>query len=274
MARTANIAGRRNARPVEQLFRPRNMPARRRRRAFVRNLFKALSLALFLGALIFGLNRFIEDSPTFLVREVTIDGANVLREEAILAKAGITVNMKLLDTEPEAIADRLLEWPYVAHCTVERAYPDRLIITLQERVPAATIMMNQRTYEVDREGRVLREIDSLMPHVGPLITNLPVLQALEPGAMLEHRAFDEAMRLWEAWQTSPLSQELTLSEISAVSPTYLQMFFEELDYELRWGRSDYEVQARRLDVLWDRQQGQLPCTEYIDLRFDQELACK
>jgi len=274
MARATSIPAGKKGKANDRPFRPRNMPARRRRRRLVSVLVRGTIFCAVAGVVVLGISSFVDDSPTFRVRTVTVDGANVLREEAILAVADVTANDKLLETEPELIAKRIMAMPYVEHCEVQRAYPDRLIIRLVERVPAATIMVNQRAYEVDANGLVLREVDPLMPHEGPLLSNIAEVPALEPGFHLESAAFSEAMSLWEAWNTVPLSEELTLSEISAESPTFLRMFFEDLGYELRWGRSDYGTQALRLQVLWNEKQGKLPCKEYLDLRFDQDLACK
>jgi len=274
VAQAATLPKRRRNKETERLFRPRNMPARRRRRKVVGAVLRGLLFCAFVAAFIYGLTRFVEDSPTFQVRSVVIDGAHVLREEAILAAAQVTAHDKLLNTEPEQIAQRVMALPYVEHCEVQRAYPDRLIIRLVERVPAATVLVNQRAYEVDGEGLVLREVDPLMPHEGPLISSIPGLQALEPGGRLEKATFTEAMQLWAAWNTVPLSRELNLSEIAAEAQGMLRMYFDDLDFELRWGRSDYATQARRLQVLWDEKQGRLPCKEYLDLRFDQDLACK
>jgi hypothetical protein len=52
------------------------------------------------------------------------------------------------------------------------------------------------------------------------------------------------------------------------------MFCDNLDYEIRWGRLDAREQAQTLDIFWRAEKGAPPCHEYLDLRFENEVACR
>ena len=47
-----------------------------------------------------------------------------------------------------------------------------------------------------------------------------------------------------------------------------------LSFELGWAKGDFGRQVRRLEVLWGELDGELGCSEYLDLRFDADLICK
>ena len=63
------------------------------------------------------------------------------------------------------------------------------------RVPLASVMANNRIYEIDYEGKVLREVPPLAPPNGPLITNLPGVGPLTPGQTLENSTLLRALEL-------------------------------------------------------------------------------
>ena len=80
--------------------------------------------------------------------------------------------------------------------------------------------------------------------------------------------------MWKAFSTVPMSQTVKLSEISAPSPDQISMILDGVGYEIIWGRSDFLTQARRLDTLWQKQAGRLPCRQSLSLQFDADLVCR
>lgn len=229
------------------------------------------AVLVLLGATFMG---YVQRSSNFRVQRVLFEGVHMLDEAYILEAADITVDDLVLSIDCEAVKARVESLPYVKHCEVKRMIPSEVLIKIVERRPNATIMVNNHLFEIDREFVVLRELSPLVLHTGPLITNLPGVFALEPGNQITIPELDQALELWEIFQTLPFSSELTLSELSAESTSSLRMFFEELPYEMRWGRSDFETQANRLAILWDEMDGLIPCEYYLDLRFDADLVCK
>ncbi len=229
---------------------------------------------LVLGALALGTYKYILEPSTLRVKHVIFKGNNVLPGQQLLEAAHITEADTVLSVKPEQVRQRLMALPYVKSCRVDRAYPSTIVIDVTERVPVAALMVNNRVYEVDRDGMVLREVPPLAPPNGPLVTNLPNLGAVTEGQMVKNPALDKALMLWDAFSADPLAKELTLSEISAQTESMLYMYFNELPFETRWGRSDFATQVHRFDLLWREKGGKLPCIEYLDLRFDNNIVCK
>ncbi|NLN91975.1 MAG: FtsQ-type POTRA domain-containing protein [Candidatus Hydrogenedens sp.] len=212
--------------------------------------------------------------PRFTVKKILFEGNFMVDEEEILDVAEIRKEDAIFRLDLEDIARRVEEMPYIKHCKVIRSYPEQVLIRVIERTAFACVLMHNRLFEIDRECYILRELTPFSLHTGPLITNLPTLTVGTPGTQIVSPELSEALSLWDIYIRMPMSEKLTLSELSAESPSLLRMFFEELPYEIRWGRSDFEEQATRLNILWDDRQGELPCDCYLDLRFDADLVCK
>lgn len=226
------------------------------------------------GAFVYAFYHYTVDSPSYSVRNIVVLGSNAVTPDDVMRASGVSTDKNLLFLDRDAVAARVAQLPYVLSATVARELPNTLIITVNERTAAATLVAGSRSYLVDSEGVVLREVPLSEAPLSPLITNVPDLGVITVGDRLERPALAEALKLWEAYKSAPIAQEVTLSEISAEGPMNLIMYWDEAPYEVRWGRSNYRTQAERLSILWKDQGGQLPCQEYLDLRFDEDLVCR
>ncbi|MBL7645993.1 MAG: FtsQ-type POTRA domain-containing protein [Candidatus Hydrogenedentes bacterium] len=237
---------------------------------FVEAGFCVFAVALF----VYAFYHFAINSPRYRVQDIIVFGNTAVSSEEVVAATQITTADSLLFLDKAAVAKRVASIPYVASAEVQRELPSTLIIHLTERQAAATLLAGRRAFLIDRDGVVLKESDPGAPVLEPLITNAPGLGVISAGIRLEEPAVQEALKLWEAYSQAPIASEVNLSEISAEGPMNLTMIWDEAPYEVRWGRSDYKKQAERLSILWKEKGGLLPCQEYLDLRFDQDLVCR
>ena len=149
-----------------------------------------------------------------------------------------------------------------------------VLLTIVERVPELTLLLNTRSYEIDRYGVVLREYGSQEIPIMPFISNVAGVNFVDIGDAVGVPALEDAIQVWDEFSKLPMAETLRVSEISAPSVNELVMYCDELVYEIRWGNGDIAKQALRLGILWEEQEGVLLCTEYLDLRFGDDLACK
>ncbi len=262
-------------RTIERPRRIRRQTARPATWRVVMGVLGSLVCLACVGALAFAFYGYLQTAPHYRVQQVDIDGNDRVSDAAIRAVAGLDDAPPLLFLDLDAVAARVSRMPLIEACRVERALPDRVRVIVQERQPVATLLVHNRLFELDREGVVLAELDAAAPHVGPLITGAAGLGVLEPGDALRHRAVREALALWTAYRDTPLGQETTVSEIVARAPNDLRMYCNELPFEMRWGRIDYALQAQRLNHLWAQRRADLEsCADYVDLRFEDQLACR
>lgn len=222
----------------------------------------------------YGVVQYVKNSPRYFVSRVTVVGANLIPEQDIVNASGITSGENLLTIDTDAVAERVKMIPYVRVCNVRRSPPDRVIIEVNERHPGAMILVNNHAYEIDDECVVLGPLNPLEPYAGPTISNLPEITAVVIGQRVDSPALVQALEVWKAFSTVPMSQQVKLSELSAQRPDHISMYLVGVPFEIIWGRSEYLTQARRLDTLWHSQNGQLPCKQSLSLQFDADLVCR
>ncbi|MGH6935970.1 MAG: cell division protein FtsQ/DivIB [Methylocella sp.] len=73
----------------------------------------------------------------FSIKAVTIVGERELKEQGILAVAGIGPRHSLLFLDVATIRERLKQLPLVKEAAVSKLYPNRLLIEIEERQPFA-----------------------------------------------------------------------------------------------------------------------------------------
>jgi cell division protein FtsQ len=240
----------------------------------VLTLFQALFFLAVVGGGSYAVYRHLQVSPDYQVRQVLVEGIQLLTAEEIIAASGIAVGDNVVFTKTAAAAERVAALPLVKSATVSRRFPDEVLVQVEERQPVATLLAGNRAFEVDGDSFVIRETSPGEAIRQPLISEVPDLGVVEVGQQLDAPALREALALWRVFEASAVGGRLTLSEIAAYDPKNLRMYFEELGYEVRWGRGNYAEQVARLDVLWQELGEAPPCTEYLDLRFEPDIICK
>ncbi len=258
--------------------RPRRGLHRRRRstRAIGRRILKLVEILIcvgVVGAFTYKFLEYTERSTDFQVRYLEIHGLRYLNEHDVLEASGITAAGNILFFDSKAVQARIEEMPYVRTCRVELKFPDTVMLIIVEREPWATLMVNSRSYEIDEDCVVLRLYASTELPISPFFTEVAGLDLFEEGEVLEQPGLRSAMSLWRSFSASAAGGELTVSELAVYDTDDIRMYCDELPYELRWGRGNFDKQVRRLDVLWEELDGVLGCAQYLDLRFDSNLVC-
>jgi cell division protein FtsQ len=94
----------------------------------------------------------------FSIKAVTIAGERELKEQDILAVAGIGPRNSLLFLDAEKIRERLKQLPLVKEATVTKFYPDRLLIEIEERQPFALWQSDGNIHLVAADGVPLARV--------------------------------------------------------------------------------------------------------------------
>jgi len=88
----------------------------------------------------------------FGIKAVTIAGERELSEQDILAAAGIGPRNSLIFLDVSAIRARLKQVPLIKEVSVTKLYPDRLLIEIEERQPAALWQKNGQVRIIAADG--------------------------------------------------------------------------------------------------------------------------
>lgn len=262
------------AEPLYHPMRPRGTARRKSRRRVLRVLIKAIFTLAVVALALWAFSGYFISSPRFALQNVNISGLRVLAQEDVVQAAGLTSALNTLLLDPSTIARKVSNLPYVAECSVRREFPNRVFIDVKERLPSAILVYESHNYEMDAEGRLLRELDPLMPLYLPIVTSAEVGALPATGEQLDLPGIRGALQLIDVYYATSLKDHYELSEIAVEDPSTILMFARNAPYELRWGRGDFFAQAQRLETLIASKPDGVPCKEYLDLRFDEDLICK
>lgn len=263
---------RRRARIKKKPAKTRRARARRPSR-FAMFAMQLVICIMLVAAFMYWFGIYVQESGLFNVKEIEVSGAHFLSPGEIIAQAGVTSGDCIFLLRAEPIRQRVLALPHVKTCRVDRVFPDRVAIDIEERVAVATLLVNNRLYEIDRHCTVLRELAPEESHVGPFITVAKPLDYVEVGRRIDREQLARAVDVWRAFSRTTMADDVTVSEIAAEQGNKISMTCDELNCEIRWGRDNIDAQAWKLDVFWRSEKENLPFSKYIDLRFGNDVVC-
>jgi cell division protein FtsQ len=137
---------------------------------------RVFSLLLFVASL--GGLLYIAMSPRFTVKEIQVEGAQALSQQAVARLAGARdQSIWLLDTRQ--IVERLKTNAYVEEASASVSLPDRLTISVAERRPEVRWQAGGALYLVDASGRVL-DADRSVPVTNTLVIEDRSTRLLQP----------------------------------------------------------------------------------------------
>ena len=110
----------------------------------------------------------------FPIDSVTISGQVRLHENEILAATGVDAHSSLLFLDAAETRRRLMELPLVRSARVLKLYPNRLVIAVEERQPAALWQREGRVKVISADGTAIADLND------PRFLGLPFV--VGPGA--------------------------------------------------------------------------------------------
>jgi cell division protein FtsQ len=89
------------------------------------------------------------------LREVRVDGRGETAIADILNAVGANRGDPILGIDLVAVRQRLENLPWIVSASVERHFPDQLVVSVKEAVPMALWQRNQKLYLVSKNGDVI-----------------------------------------------------------------------------------------------------------------------
>ncbi|MGY1724183.1 cell division protein FtsQ/DivIB [Blastococcus sp. SYSU DS0533] len=158
--------------------------------------------------------------PWLAVRTVQVDGTATLTAERVQEVAQVPEGAPLLRVDLAAVEDRVARLPQVRDVQAARGWPDRIVITVAERVPVAVVGPPGRRSLVDAEGVLFDTVTGDAPRgVVPLSVSDPAPDDPATAAGLAAiRALPGQLRedVVEVAAPDPQSITLTLADGTAV----------------------------------------------------------
>ena len=253
-------------------------PARRDGRSpsrqSARRLLHFSQWGLGLGASIltaYGLSCALVGSPLFAVEQVEVEASGRPGPDEIRSMSGIRPGMNLLSLNTADISRRLEAHPWIQNATVVKRMPDRVLIKVQKRRPAAIVEIQAGLFYMDGEGRIF---DKFRPGE-PL--DLPLLTGLEQGFREtplrgDGRDGQQALALLRAVQATPALG--SLSEIRVDRSLGLSFVLEGFPLPVYVGWSGFPAKMIRFERVLPLLASQADSIERVDLRFSDQIVVR
>lgn len=95
-------------------------------------------------------------SGDFLVGTVVVNGTRIGNPAQVVTTAD-AIGEPIFTIDASESADRVAELPYVAHVSVQTRFPDKVVISVDERTPVVVWRSGAQAFLVDEHGNVLAE---------------------------------------------------------------------------------------------------------------------
>ena len=244
---------------------PRDRQSARLRRAVGRfgrpawRLVRSIGLVAIAIAVGHNASRYAAKSPYFNIRNVKIQSISHFSEDEIRGQLGLDDEVNVFEFDSIAAEEVLLSHPWVSEAYVRKFLPDRVVVELQERVPAAVVSMDG-LYFVDETGR---------PFVRPTpqeITGHSILTGLnrtdfEQDPELTHKKVRDALALLRAYQQRKLLSNDYASSIHIKWDGGIEIILGRTRVD--FGQTGYEEKLERLDMVLHRLESRRRDAAYI-----------
>ena len=233
-------------------------------------LMALLILALF--ALTVYVNAWKEDRR---VTEVVVEGNRITAAKDILVLARVSPNAWLFDLDLYSIEQRVLKNEYVKSVAVHRDVPNRVRITIDERIPVAAIVLD-RLYYLDADGFVLPPARSQHIFDLPVLSGSIAVEDCIAGKQTKSASVREALRILSI--AREVSDELyrNISELRLDGNRGFIFYTSEFGILVILGRDRIGPKLVKFDSFWSSaavREG-ADRLQYVDLRFEDQVVVR
>src|SRR5213594_848395 len=205
-------------------------------------------------------------TPRFAVVSVDVRGASRVPTAEILAAAAVEPGTSLFRLDPGAVARRVEAIPEVRRADVVREFPNRIVISVEERRPF-TLVHSGRLHWIDEEGRVLgASPEAVIPQV-PVVSGLSDDELTSMKSAPSPKAL-AAIALIRALLRTGSALAAEISEID-MSRTDGPVLYTVDGVEVRLGAEDWEERLARLEGVLGQVADQ--DVRAVDLRFRDQV---
>lgn len=232
----------------------------------------ALTRKLFLIAIFLTAQFIFFTSAPFRVQAIEITGNNHLRDDAVLAQAGLRLHEPIFSVPLRAVEARVRALHWVDDVAVRRFVPGRIQIRIRERVPVLAVANDSQAgpfprnwFLVSSDGVILCAADANGDKGLPRIL---LRQPLSVGHKVRARLVSNIRDVLAALPPS-LAHHVSRLRADAEGQVYLNIGLLGRSVEVRLGgadRSTYKFEV--LQALAERLRTEGKPVAYIDLRYN------
>ncbi len=216
---------------------------------------------------------FISGIKYFHIQEMEIEGCRLTTPAVIREMGGFTYGTSLFSIGPKETELLLKNHSWISEASIKRQWPDRLVVTVTEYVPAALITQretgNDELYYVDIKGICFSPVRAGEDVDFPVITGLNSMgQGQE-----RKKALAEALHFLKlAKRNNPNLPAQLVSEINFDETEGMVIYLVEHPFPIYFGRDDvkkkYKQLRKVLEILYEKQKNQMKITQVKYIRME------
>ncbi|MBN2497851.1 MAG: FtsQ-type POTRA domain-containing protein [Deltaproteobacteria bacterium] len=134
-------------------------------------VFILASFGVGLGFAAYKVAVYLYTSPALAVRRIEVHGNERASMRDLLSAAGLREGSNIFEVDTQRARRRLLEHPWVRAAKVKRVVPDRIVVEIEEHIPAALVELGG-LYLVDPQGIVFKRLLPVERFDLPLVTGI------------------------------------------------------------------------------------------------------
>lgn len=229
-----------------------------------RSLISIVSMTLILlmsGSIVI----YMRTSPRFEITRIGITGNAQLTATAIVEYLNLQPHTNIFQVRLEQIQQHLESLRWVKFAEVYRSFPDKLNITLAERVPFALLKLDE-LYLVDQDGVILGALASGSAIQLPIITGA-ILNRVDPDG--ENSELGEALYSISELMNPPNTPLKNIRKITIECLDSATFISNEPFPEIRVSLREYRANFEHLQQIYPELHPEN--LAYIDLRFKKRI---
>jgi cell division protein FtsQ len=205
-------------------------------------LWRAACFVFAAVAIVTGLAWALLGSSLLVVRSVQVTGVHLVTRAEILGAAGIRGGTPLIRINTSMVARRVERLTPVQSAYVSRAWPDKIVISVQERTPALAVAEPAGFGLVDEFGVTVRQTARKPPA-------MPLLTAPVPGPGTSLRGSPAVRAAVTVLRELPLQLRHRVKSVSALAASAVTLQLAD-GVRILWGGSDRAApKLRELSIL-------------------------
>lgn len=186
----------------------------------------------------------LEKSDFFQVTSLKIEGCRRTSKNLIFDLSGIDIHANLLEVNVKKVESRIREHEWVESVKVDRQWPNRLLIEINERVPVAIVSLPEGLYYLDRKGTAFAQVLPPEDMDYPVITGVSSDWRKENGRV---PALAEALRfIHYAGRGSTMLPKQNISEIHLTEKGEAILFLVDRPFPIYLGSGETKTRYYRL----------------------------
>ncbi len=220
-----------------------------------------------ISLVIVGSYAYAMNADMFILQDVVVLGDKPQVGTNAFNFAGLKKNVSALDVDLDEVEAYIRRYhPEFQSVTVKRILPNRLVIEVAERVPAAQIQLKQ-VYWIDKEGVILNPVSSPQGNF-PIVLGISLeTQELKTGDRIRSNYLNQALQLNAEINKRHILKHYKLTHINLSDPRNL-IFVLDSDIEVRMGMRNLPQKLLMLEEAVASVPLDSSKIKYLDLRFD------